>query len=443
MSSILICISPAESHVAPILDVVRAFASRDHRVRVLTGARFGDRVRALGAEPIAFPRDADILDELDTRERPRGRRAINEGLTDGFIRPARAQLPSLRAAIAAEHTDAIVIDPTILAAQLLGEDRPVLACCGIFPLTVSSVDTAPFGLGMAPPRNAFERARSRTMTWMARKLILAGVHRDLDAFYRENGMPGLGDLFFTDYIFQPGVVDLHAQFTVSSFEYPRSDLPAHVRFYGPLRPPTATSRSLPEWWDDLDDSRPVVHVSQGTVGNTDFSELVAPTLEALADEPVTVVVTTGRGTDGRSVGELPSLPANAVAADFIPYGALMDRTSVFVTNGGYGGLQLALAAGVPIVIAGDTEDKIETSARVAWSGAGVSLKTGRPTASVVRTAVRQVLEDPSYREAAARIGRDIAASPGAGGMVADVEQLIAERAVAADGSAGTARGAAE
>ena len=256
-------------------------------------------------------------------------------------------------------------------------------------------------------------------------------------------MPGLGDLFFTDYIFQPGVVDLHAQFTVSSFEYPRSDLPAHVRFYGPLRPPTATSRSLPEWWDDLDDSRPVVHVSQGTVGNADFSELVAPTLEALADEPVTVVVTTGRGTDGRSVGELPSLPANAVAADFIPYGTLMDRTSVFVTNGGYGGLQLALAAGVPIVIAGDTEDKIETSARVAWSGAGVSLKTGRPTATAVRTAVRQVLEDPSYREAAARIGRDIAASPGAGGMVADVERLIAERAVAADGSAGTARGVAE
>ncbi|MET0735420.1 MAG: nucleotide disphospho-sugar-binding domain-containing protein [Microbacterium sp.] len=427
MSSILICISPAESHVSPILDVVRAFASRGHHVRVLTGARFAERVRALDAEPIALPREADILDELDLRERPRGRRAINEGLTEAFIRPAEAQLPALVAALAAEHTDAIVIDPTILAAQLLGRDRPLIACCGIFPLSISSVDTPPFGLGMAPPRNGLERLRGRLMAWMARKVVLTGVHRDLDAFYTEHGMPGLGELFFTDYIFQPGVVDVYGQFTVPSFEYPRSDLPAHLHFFGPLAS-TAAPRPLPAWWNDLDDTRPVVHVSQGTVGNSDFSELIAPTLAALADEPVTVVVTTGGGTDGRIVGELPPLPANAVAADFVPYDQLMPRVSAFVTNGGYGGLQCALAAGAPIVVAGDTEDKIETSARVAWSGAGINLRTGHPTAGAIRKAVREVLTEPRYRRASARIAAEIAASPGAAGFAAEVERMIADRA---------------
>ena len=50
-----------------------------------------------------------------------------------------------------------------------------------------------------------------------------------------------------------------------------------------------------------------------------------------------------------------------------------------VTNGGYGGVQFALAHGVPLVVAGDHEDKPETAARVAGSGVGRNLKTGRPT----------------------------------------------------------------
>ena len=35
-----------------------------------------------------------------------------------------------------------------------------------------------------------------------------------------------------------------------------------------------------------------------------------------------------------------------------------------LTNGGYGGVQYALAHGVPLVVAGDTEDKPEVAARV-------------------------------------------------------------------------------
>jgi UDP:flavonoid glycosyltransferase YjiC (YdhE family) len=36
---------------------------------------------------------------------------------------------------------------------------------------------------------------------------------------------------------------------------------------------------------------------------------------------------------------------------------------VYVTNGGYGGLHYEMENGVPIVVAGDTEDKPEGSAR--------------------------------------------------------------------------------
>ena len=103
------------------------------------------------------------------------------------------------------------------------------------------------------------------------------------------------------------------------------------------------------------------------------------------------------------------MPANVRAARFIPFGELLPHVDVMVTNGGYGGVQFALAHGVPLVVAGATEEKPEIAARVAWSGAGINLRTGRPSPSQLRRAVRAALSDPRYREAARRIQGDYAA----------------------------------
>lgn len=89
-------------------------------------------------------------------------------------------------------------------------------------------------------------------------------------------------------------------------------------------------------------------------------------LEGLAGEDVLVAVATG----GRPAASLPPLPANARAAEFLPYDDLLPKTDVYVTNGGYGGVQYALRHGVPIVAAERHEDKPEVIARVAWSGVG-------------------------------------------------------------------------
>ena len=67
-----------------------------------------------------------------------------------------------------------------------------------------------------------------------------------------------------------------------------------------------------------------------------------------------------------------------------------------MTNGGFGGVQLAIAHGVPLVVAGSTEEKPEVANRVAWSGVGINLRTGSPSPTAVRDAVTRVLADPSY-----------------------------------------------
>ncbi|WP_146078217.1 glycosyltransferase [Subtercola sp. Z020] len=330
----------------------------------------------------------------------------------------------IRDALARETVDAVLHEPTFVGIaglqSLAPALRPLTVMCGILPLGISSRDTAPFGLGLPPRSGITGRMRNGLLRWVARAIILRPVHRQADEVLRQLGAPPLGGRFFLDLLASD---DLLAQFTVPDFEYHRSDAPANLEFFGPLLPRSSAATTLPPWWPQLGDSRPVIHVSQGTVANQDFGELIRPTLRALAAEDVTIVVTTG----GRPLGDLPELPANAFAAEFIPYDTLMPKTDVFVTNGGYGGLHSAMRYGVPVVVAGDTEDKVETSARVAWAGVGVNLKTRGPSPRSVNHAVHRVLNDPGFARRSALIGESIQAAPGVAGFAASLERLIEAR----------------
>ncbi|MEV4538717.1 nucleotide disphospho-sugar-binding domain-containing protein [Asanoa sp. NPDC049518] len=195
-----------------------------------------------------------------------------------------------------------------------------------------------------------------------------------------------------------------------------------MHFVGPVSRGGAGDQPLPPWWGELSAGRPVVHVTQGTIADRDHSALIRPTIDALAGDDVLVVVSTG----GRPAETLEGpLPGNVRVASYLPYDLLLPLTDVMVTNGGYGGVHLALRHGVPLVVAGTTEDKIEVTARVAWSGVGINLRTDTPTSDAVGTAVRQVLTRPDYRKAAERIGAEILAAPGLAGLTA----LIADPAV--------------
>lgn len=426
--SALLCSMPAVGHVTPMLVVARELLARGWRVRMLTGARYERLVRQAGVEFVALPPAADTLDEIGADTRNRGLATINHGVEQAFVAPAGPAGRRVEELLAEEPVDVVFHDMTFLGVQTLFSrprtERPLTVLCGVSAAGFSSRDTAPYGLGITPLANrGLNRIRNAVLNRVA-PIVLRPAHRSLDRFLASTGAPALDGAFFMDVLARS---DLLAQFTVPEFEYERSDAPHHLRYYGPMSAtqsapdaPTTTAVPAPAWFVELDPALPLVHVTQGTVANTDYGELVGPTLAALADQPVQVAVTTG----GRALGTLPPLPANAFASEYLPYDELLARTAVLVTNGGYGGLHHAMRYGVPVVIAGDTEDKVETSARVQHSGIGISLKTGTPTPEAVRAAVRSILADPRYAETSARLGASIRRSRGAPGLVDDVESLL-------------------
>jgi len=423
MSSIVIASVPAHGHITPMLAVAQHFVARGDDVRFVTGSRYADNVAATGATFVPWLAEADydiddFVRRFPDRAKLKGLKATTFDLENLLARPAKAQYETLTAVLAARGADAVLAEPLSFGAALMleyqREKRPAIVMCSVIPLPNESRDTAPYGLGL-PPARFLNRQRNAALAVVNRRVVRR-ANQSVNAQYRQahgKDMPGT--------MFDWGRrADALVQFSAPSFEYPRSDAPANLHYIGPVSA-GCFQTPLPQWWGDLDGTRPVVHVTQGTVANLDYQQAIAPTLCALADEDVLVVVATG----GRPLETLPTLPANARAATYLPYDELLPRTSVFVTNGGYGGVQCALRHGVPIVATGGKEDKPEVGARVAWSGVGRRIRTEHPSPRALRRDILAVLNQPHYRHASQRIAADMADAPGFAGLADVVDRLVA------------------
>ena len=418
MARILVATVPLTGHVTPMLVLVRALTRRGHDVRWYAGRKFASAIEAAGAqfEPMRKAPDwddADVEAALPALRGKRGLGRVKTQLREMFIAPMGDQLRDLEAISDAFSPVVLLADSAHLGASLLPETRPVSwVGLGISALMFPSIDTAPFGSALPPGTHP---GRNKLLNWLIFRCLFGSVNRAYRRARAAAGVPAGTGMYFD--VISP---DLFLQTTIPELEYPRSDLPPQVQFIGPLVPGSG-SRPLPPWWPELEAAHrrgtPIVLVTQGTLA-TDPTELIAPTVRALRGEDVFVVATTDH---------LDVMPENTRTAAFVPFHALMPMLSVMITNGGYGGVQTAVSAGVPLIVAGGSEEKPEIAARIAWSGAGIDLRTGRPKPARVLAAVRRVLADPAVRTRSAELSRLMANHEGAVAGANLIEQLISHR----------------
>ncbi|MFF1678066.1 glycosyltransferase [Streptomyces sp. NPDC058256] len=410
MAKILVTASPLPGHVLPLAAIAADLTERGHEVLFYTGAQFEERVRRAGARFVPYPAEVDpgggdFNAAFAEREKLTPVDRIAFDLKHFGADPAPVHDKRLQALLAefpatvviSEHTSFGTM-PTALRAPR--GRRPLLVSIGITPPTFDSVDTAPFGPGLLPPTTDEQRARYDGMR-VQMGAMFADAQQYVEDVFTSMGVTLPGPLFNA----MATVPDHLLQLTVPAFEYPRSDAPQGFRFIGSLPAGPDSEFERPDWWADLSSDRPVVVVTQGTLENADLSQLVVPTLRALADADVTVVAATARpdGPDAVRKEMDGQVPANVHLAGFVPFEQLLPLADVLVTNAGYGGVQTALRHGVPVVVGGETEDKPEVAARVEWTGTGVNLHTAHPQAAAVRAAVEEVLNDPEYRKRAGEI----------------------------------------
>jgi UDP:flavonoid glycosyltransferase YjiC (YdhE family) len=145
--------------------------------------------------------------------------------------------------------------------------------------------------------------------------------------------------------------------------------------------------------------QPLVYVTLGSSG--DMAAL--PTvLAGLADLPFRGVLATA----GRAA---PQLPANFMAADYLPGDALAARARFVVTNGGSSTGYQALAAGVPVLGIPSNLDQYLAMQAIVQRGAGIMLRSGGLTRDEVRKAAVRLLDAPAAQRQATELARQFAA----------------------------------
>ncbi|MBB5789529.1 glycosyltransferase [Jiangella mangrovi] len=435
MATFLIASIAIEAHTTNPLPVAARLVERGHTVLWYAGRAFHERIARTSATPLPYVDAPDFSgqDFFEYFPQFRGRsgpKVIGDAFAQVFVGHAPQRVADLRRITAAHPVDAMLTEGLSYGVGMVSELEGIpWATFADGPLPFEDPDTPPFGPGLLPMRGPAGRLRNRLIRAAAGRLIFRDAERVYDEVRAGLGLPpDPGSAL------QAGPSPLlHLQACTPSFEYPRRHLPAHIHWIGALRP-DPRPWDPPAWWDELGvdgvdgaGRRPVVHVTQGSL-RPDPAELVLPAVRGLADEPVTVVVTTGgasRADLERAAGE--PLPANCLVMPWIPYDELLARADVFVTNGGYTGVTLALAHGVPIVQAGTTEEKAENAARIQWSGVGLRLGKTHPAPSKVRAAVRRVLDEPSFRTAARRVQAEMSAHDAAVESAELLERLAATR----------------
>ena len=173
-----------------------------------------------------------------------------------------------------------------------------------------------------------------------------------------------------------------------------------VRFVGPLRAAGAIHGEQEPALSGLGEREELVYVSLGTMFES-RPAFFRDAAHALSRPGRRVVLSVGRIAP-EALGELP---AGVTAHAHVNQLAVLARCDLFVTHGGFNGIQESLVAGVPMLLAPQMQEQTLNAERVCELGAGLHLR--RATRGQIAAKAELILAEHRFREAAARAGSEL------------------------------------
>jgi UDP:flavonoid glycosyltransferase YjiC (YdhE family) len=405
---ILFASQAIDGHFNPMTGVAMRLKGRGHEVAWYTGPVYADRLGGMGIQHFPFRRAiehrADNLNELyPERAKLKGPRAIGFDGEKIFASNVSHFFEDIREVAQQYPFDVLVADSSMfihrLVSHLMG--KPVVNFVAI-PNMESDKDVPPLFFGFRPPRNPVEKAVQGLAGLLSDNVILRPAsqsYRRQHAGYGQ-AVPREGRLTDEPYRCSDAIIQTGPE----SLDFPRRRVNPKVHYVGALLPYRAPGQAATGSGGDggFPRSYPAtLVVTQGTVDNLDQDKLIVPALEAVKDMDALVIVATG----GHGTEELKARYAqpNVVVRDYVDFAEVFDFTDVFITNGGFGGVQLSLSKGVPLVVSGINEGKSDVNARVEHAGVGINLRTESPKPADIAAAVGKVLADPGWKSRARKM----------------------------------------
>lgn len=393
MATILAYGSPALGHLLPVSALLGELAGRGHEVHLRTlaaGVASGQRL-GLHTRPVDPAIEAITSPDWTARSVF----GVLSMTIDVLCRRAELEVDDLARAVDEVAPDLLLLDANCWGAMSAADagDRPWAVFSPFTPF-LRSRGVPPVGPGMRPMSGPVGFVRDRILRSVVWQVMDRPMLPRINAVRSRVDAPPVGSV--------DGFLRRAPLMLVvggEPFEYPHPDWGSRVHLIGACT--GAADDVAPDWLAAIAD--PVVLVTTSSIRQAD-SELGRVALQALADEPVHVVVTFPAGVPADL-----AIPSNATVQQYVPHGPLLDRAVCAVTHGGMGATVRALDRGVPVCVVPFGRDQPEVAMRVEVAGCGTRLPASRLTPRRLRAKVREAM---TMVDGARRVADGFAATGG-------------------------------
>jgi MGT family glycosyltransferase len=393
-------------HLFPTSVLLTELRNRGHHVALRTLAAGVEIGRGLGfATEAVDPRIEAI--PLDDAYAANPKAALKQALS-AIARHAEFEVSDLATAIDAVGPDVVIIDANCwgAAARAEASGLPWLSFWPFLPY-LRSRRAPPWGPGLRPWPGVLGRVRDALLRPTVTGALDSAMVGPLNRIRARVGVPLITSA--DDYARR---APLKLVATAQPFEYRHPDWDDSIALIGACAF-DPTTEETPEWLAAIDWPIVLVSTSSEFLGDADLARTA---LDALAGEPVHVVVTFPAG-----VPPWFRTPANATVCQFAPHGLVLDRAVCAITHGGMGTTQKALVRGVPVCVVPHGRDQFEVARRVEAARCGTRLSAHNLTATQLRDKVRHAM---TMTDGARRVAAGYAATGGTAHGANLIEQRL-------------------
>lgn len=131
---------------------------------------------------------------------------------------------------------------------------------------------------------------------------------------------------------------------------------------------------------------------------------------------------------GNEINTPTHLPPGVAAFDYAPYSEIFPRASAIVHQGGVGTTGQAMRAGKPMLVMPFSHDQPDHAYRMARLGIGRRITRPKYRAERVARELKELLENPAYREKSARVGEQVRHENGTKKAADEIEKSLSSAA---------------
>ena len=214
--------------------------------------------------------------------------------------------------------------------------------------------------------------------------------------------------------------ELNIVYTSKSFQLQSEAFnPEKYKFVGASIGERKRENNIP--YDQM--SNKIVYISMGTIFNTSI-RLINTFIQTFSNMDVTIIISVGSMIN---IDKLGIIPSNFYIYPFVDQLEVLKHADVFITHGGMNSANEAIYYATPVVVIPQEIDQPMIAKRIEELYLGKMINKKNVTASNLREAVREVLENSVYNNNMMRMSKEMQEAGGNQKAVMEIEGYLHEK----------------